>query len=205
MTTKEYKTSYTTGSLFFREAIMVAELYFDLGDWFLVRNKILENNLLQARTQSSFKRTLQELLQRLQCLTNDQLLILMDGSRQEQNQILWLAVCKHYRIIHEFAIEVIREKFLRLDVILSYLDYDVFFNSKAEWHEGLDQLTDATKKKLRQVLFRILHEAEIISSTNKILPTIVSARVAVSIVNDNPAYLAIFPITDAEIQKQAKK
>jgi hypothetical protein len=86
----------------------------------------------------------------------------VDGSRQEQNQILWLAVCKHYRIIYEFAIEVIREKFLRLDVILSYLDYDVFFNSKAEWRQGLDQLTGTTKKKLRQVLFRILHEAEII-------------------------------------------
>ena len=141
---------------------MVAELYFDLGDWSLVRNNIFENNLLQARTQSSFKRTIHELLQRLQCLTRDQLQILVDGSRQEQNQILWLAVCKHYRIIHEFALEVIREKFLRLDVILSYLDYDVFFNSKAEWRQGLDQLTGTTKKKLRQVLFRILHEAEII-------------------------------------------
>ncbi|MCJ7529872.1 MAG: DUF1819 family protein [Anaerolineales bacterium] len=204
MIAKEYKTSFTTGSLFFREAITVTELYFKLGGWSLVRNNMLENNLLQARTQSSFKRTLQELLQRLQCLTKDQLQILVDGSRQEQNQILWLAVCKHYRIIYEFAIEVIREKFLRLDLTISYLDYDVFFNSKAEWHEGLDQLTNATKKKLRQVLFRILHEAEIISSSNSILPAIVSARVAISIVNDNPAYLAIFPITDAEIQKQAK-
>ena len=37
---------------------------------------------------------------------------MVEGSSQEQKAVLWLAVCRHYRFIHEFATEVLREKFL---------------------------------------------------------------------------------------------
>jgi hypothetical protein len=180
-----YKISFTTGSLFYREARKTVELFFELNDWSLVKSTILSQNLLKTRTQSSLIRTTRELIQRLKVLTLDQLSILADGTKQEQNQILWLAVCKQYRFVREFAIEVIREKFLRLDLEVSYKDFDIFFNTKAEWNKGLDNTQDSTRKKLRQVLFLIMREAEIISSTNLILPMILSPRIAKSIHTDN--------------------
>ena len=48
--------------------------------------------------------------------------------------------CKQYSLVREFAIEVVREKFLRLDLALSYLDFDIFFNAKAEWDDELAAL-----------------------------------------------------------------
>jgi hypothetical protein len=204
MTPNGYKTSFTAGGLFQREALKIAQRFLELGDWTLVRSAALENNLLQTRTKSSSVRLVREVIQRMQCLTPNQLEILLSGSRQEQNQILWLAVCKHYRLVAEFTQEVIREKFLHMDLELSYLDYDIFFNAKAEWHTELDELTPRTKNDLRQVLFRMLREAEIISSSDQILPLILSTRVVQSILMDDPACLAFFPVSDADSRRQVK-
>jgi hypothetical protein len=199
-----YKISFTTGGLFYREAVRTAELYFQSNDWSLVRSEILRKNLLKTRTQSSLVRTARELIQRLQVLTDDQLLILVDGTRQEQNQTLWLAVCKQYRFVREFAVEVVREKYLRLDLEVSYRDFDTFFNAKSEWNEGLDHTKESTRKKLRQVLFRILTEADIISSSNMILPMFISPRLAKAIGDDEAKYFSVFPITEGDVRKYKK-
>jgi len=194
-----YKISLTTGGLFYREALRVAALYRKLGDWQIVNQTVRSQNLLQARTQSSLGRTTQELLQRLQVLTTDELNLLLEGARSEQQHMLWLATCKQYRFVHEFAIEVVREKFLRFDMALTYSDFDAFFFARAEWHPELEQITLSTRKKVRQVLFRILAEAQIISPQKEILPQVLSASVAQAIRADNPALLLCFPMSDADI------
>ncbi|HPH97292.1 MAG TPA: DUF1819 family protein [Anaerolineaceae bacterium] len=200
MTDSKYKISFTTGGLFYREATKIVELYFQLRDWAHVRAQIHNENLLKTRTQSSLKRTARELVQRMEVLTDDQLTILVDGSRQEQNQILWLAVCKQYSFVREFAIEVVREKFLRLDLELSYRDFDIFFNRKAEWNEILDQTKESTRKKMRQVLFRILAEAEIILPGGMIVPVMLSPRVARAVCDDDASFLAVFPISEIDMR-----
>ena len=198
--TLPYRISFTSGGLFYREAVKVADLYSSLQDWDLVREQLIEKNLLQTRTRSSMIRTARELTQRLKTLTSEQLAILADGTRQEQNQVLWLAVCKHYAFVREFATEVMREKYLRLDWELSYTDFDTFFYAKAEWNEGLQKTKDSTRKKLCQVLFRMFTEAQIISTDHVILPAFFSARVVNAIIQDDRTYFAVFPISDADIR-----
>lgn len=198
----DYLMSFSTGGLFYREAVIAAESYLHLGDWEKVRDQIVRENTLHARTQAASIRTSRELCNRLKQLTDRQLQVLIEGSRQEQNQILWLAVCKQYRFAREFAEEVIRNKFLRLDFELNYADFDIFFNNKADWHEELEILTDTTRKKLRQVLFRMLTEAEILSKTHHILPAFISPLVGRTIAEDDPGLFSIFPINDLEIQRQ---
>lgn len=193
MNIKTYKTSFTTGGLYFREAVKIAELYLMYSDWKVVRAKALEGNYLQARTERSLERTTREVIQRIQTLTQEQLSLLVEGNITDQKQILWLAVCKHYSLVHEFAVQVIREKYLRLEKNLDFVDWDSFFNSKAEWHDELDQLTSSTKDKLRQVIFRILHEADILSSDNSIQSTLLSPRVIHAIRNENAEWFTIYP------------
>ena len=128
-------------------------------------------------------------------------MLLLDGTRYEQNQILWLAVCKQYPFVHDFAVEVVREKYLHLDFSLSYLDFDAFYNAKAEWNETLEKITDSTRKKLRQVLFRMLTEAELLSQAGLIQPALFSSQLGDAIMADDPAYFANFPISDVDIRK----
>ena len=120
-------------------------------------------------------------------------MILVNGTPYEQNQILWLAVCLRYSFIYDFAIEVVKEKYNLMQSKITQLDYDAFFNSKLNWHDELDKLTDSTRYKLKQILFKMLKEAEIVDSDNCILTTFVSPRVIEIINNYDSKYLGIFP------------
>ena len=160
---KPYSMSFSTGALFQQQSVILAELYADLGNWQSVRAKVLESNLLQARTKNTAQRVCREVISRLKRLTPDQLLTLSSGSSRDQGHILWAAVCKRYQFIHDFAVEVVHEKFLSMDLLLIQTDYDVFFNQKAEWHDEMERISESTRIKLRQVVFKMLREAELLS------------------------------------------
>lgn len=192
--------SFTTGGLFYHESLQVAELYEKTGDWQKIRNQVLSENILQDRTVSSSKRRAREICSRLALLTKNQLQLLGSGSRQEQQYLLWVAVCKRYAFIRDFTVEIVREKYLRMDLNLQRADYNIFFAEKAQWHENLDKLKDSTRKKLRQVLFKTMREAEIISRENMIIPGLLTENLVRVLAEDNPSWLTIFPVSDTEIK-----
>ncbi len=203
----KYRMSFTVGGLFYQEAVSAADLYIKSKDWAKVREEILKTNLFQSRTQNSLERICREVLSRLKLLSSEQLKIIQDGSRQEQLQMLWIAVCKRYSFIRDFAIEVIREKFLLMDYAITEEDYTIFFDTKAEWHEELEKLKDSTKKKLKQVLFRILREAEITSEMNIILPSILTKRVAKALFPEESGKSGLYivlPVSDADFKEWIK-
>ena len=47
MTQGRYRISFTSGSLYHRESVKLAELYLSLRDWDEVRTQALHDNLLQ--------------------------------------------------------------------------------------------------------------------------------------------------------------
>ena len=119
--------SFTTGSLFRQESLKVAELFIACGDWNAVRKNVLSENLLQARTLNTLKRVYREISSRLKTLCEDELALMVNGTPQDQNQLLWLAVCRRYTFIADFSKEVLREKFISFKGVLQYEDFDAFF------------------------------------------------------------------------------
>ena len=199
-----YNMSFTAGSLFLRESVEIGKLFLIHGDWKVVRSKALNQNVLQSRTNSSALRMCREICQRLEELNESQLKILSEGSMQEQQQILWLAICRHHQFIHDFAVEVIREKYLQLNLDLNPEDYDAFFNAKAEWHDELERLTESTRNKLRQVVFRMLHEVGLLTKQNVINPVMLTSQVAQAVGGKSPDDLRIFPISDRDVKELLK-
>jgi hypothetical protein len=195
----KYKLSFTSASLSISGSVKIAEAYLQFRDWEAVKEKVQTENLLQARTQSSVERTFRELAPRLQQLTEEQLELLVEGNHQEQKQLLWLAVCNRYAYIREFATEVLHEKYLRLDYGLTAFDYDAFFNRKADWHDELDQLQETTRRKIKQVLFRMLREAGLVSKEGAIIPTVLSGRMVEVLAPDSPTNLQIFPTSISDM------
>jgi len=200
MSQTTYLMSFTTGGLFYAESLNVVELYLGIRDWHETKSRILAENLLQSRTSGSAQRVCHEIISRLSLLTEDQLDFFAEASRREQNYLLWLAVCKRYALIREFAIEVLREKFLSLKAMLSYDDYDAFYHQKALWDEKLDNLSFSTRQKNRSVLFRILTEAELLSAEKLILPALFTQELATLIAADNSNMFACYPISDRDIK-----
>ena len=106
-----------------------------------------------------------------------------------------MAICKRYRFIYDFSVEIIREKYLRLDLDLSYDDYDLYFNDKAEWHPEVARVTEATRLKGRQVVFKMLREAELLTKQNRLIPILLTPSLIEVIQQDDGAHFAIFPVT----------
>lgn len=198
MVQTKYSMSFTTGGLFCNESEKVARLYLELGDWTLVRDRVLEMGLMQTRMQSSAKRIYREISARLQTLTDEEIELLLAGSNQQRIHLLWLAVCCRYSFIRDFSVEILRERFLTLRHELANEDFDAFFNAKAEWHHELDTITSSTRIKLRQNLFRMLRDAEYISSSNLIQPVVLAPEVANLILRRGPDALYIYPTLDSE-------
>lgn len=201
MAADKYIMSFTAGALLSRESVTVAELYREIGDWDAVREKVISENRLQMRTLSASRRIFREVSTRLKYLTPAEMAFLLDGSREEQNYLLWLGICKWYHFIHEFAVQVVREKYLRLDLDLTYDEYDAFFNDRAEWHPEVARLAPSTRVKQREVVFRMMREAELLTQHRRIIPAMLTPHLTQLIAQDSPNHLAIYPVSDLAVKE----
>lgn len=200
MSNDRYSMSFTTGSLFHRESVELTALYLDLGDWSSVRDKVIAENLLQTRTLNTLKRVCREIISRLRTLSSDELEFLVEGSHQEQAYLLWLAVCRRYRFIADFAVEVLRERYITLKSDLTHEDFDSFFNRKYEWHLELDEITPATRGKLRQVLFKMLREADLLTANSMIHTAMLSPKLLSLIQRGSHRDILHFPVFESDVK-----
>lgn len=196
-----YRLSFTTGGLFLQEAPVIVERYLALRNWSQTRDQVRNDNLLQVRTAAAALRISKELISRLELLESDELEELVNGNARDRGYLLWVAACRRYAIIHDFAIEVLREHYLLMRRKLSFGDYDAFYNAKALWHAELDEIVKSTQYKLRQNLFRMLRDAGLISDQQHIQAAMLSPRLAQLLARRGRDDLLVFPATDNEIQR----
>jgi hypothetical protein len=119
--------------------------------------------------------------------------MLVRGDYHDQLSILWLALCRSYRFIGEFAAELVSERFLSFRTHLTYDDFDAFFSAKAEWDRDLEQISVSTREKLRQVLFRLMREAGILGNDDHICRALLSPRFAELVSASGKNEMRFFP------------
>lgn len=199
--TERYKLSFTTGGLFVRESEDAARRFLLGGTWAETRAAVRSENALQVRTATASLRISKEVISRLETLTREEVEFLIDGSLAERACLLWAAVCRRYKFVKEFAREVLRENHVLMRRQVTLVDFDVFFNSKALWHEELDQLAKSTQNKLRQNLFRMMREAGFITVQHNILPAMLTPALVQLLASRGVDELLIYPVTDLEIKR----
>lgn len=192
--TQRYALSFTSGSLFVREAVRVASVYLQERDWAQTRARVERDNLLQARTLTSSTRRAREVTQRLATLSEDELELLVDATPTERGHLLWVAVCRRYELVGEFAEEVLRERFLLLAKSINHDDFDRFLSGKALWHDEISNLQDSSRRKMRANLFRMMVEAGLLSADWEIIPTTLSERVLDLLDAKEPSDIRFFPV-----------
>lgn len=189
-----YKMSFGTGGLMLNESVEVARLHVPQEPWEDTIRRALEQGTTTLPKAASNRRTLREISNRLLTLTDAERAFLIDqADRADRQALLWLATCRAYRFIREFAVEVIRERYWSYQYDLPLESFDILLDAKAEWDDGLASLTSSTRLKLRQVLFRIMREASIISQDGQIQAALLSSQLKSMIEDREPGDLAVFP------------
>ncbi|HPE86031.1 MAG TPA: DUF1819 family protein [Bacteroidales bacterium] len=191
---RKYDFSYTALSLGVMEMAYVANAQRS--------NEDIDREEFGMGKSTTGKRKLADINKRLKNITLAQRNLLIDGDLILKRQIAFLAVCKTHLFIRDFIVEVVREKYLLFDYQITDGDYLSFFRQKAELHEHVNNLTDKTKAKIRQVLFKILEQAGLIDDVNNrnIQPQFLDPVLVKAVVDDDSALLKVFLLSDAEIQ-----
>jgi hypothetical protein len=197
-----YLMSFGTGGLYINESVAIARLHVADRDWESTMIDAQERGAFPVRKASSARRSIREIVNRLKHLSSDELVLLIEGERGEQAALLWLAACRAYRFIAEFAVEVLSDRFLSLRTALTYGDFDGFLSAKEEWSPKLATLSVSTRAKLRAVLFRLMRDADILSRDNRILGAMLSPRVLTVIQAGNADELRYFPGAERQVGRK---
>ena len=199
-----FSLSFTAASLRPELMRIAAEIFLASDGWEAAKERTLSTNALQCRTTGSAKRLERELRHRLQRLNRPQLSLLAQAPAEDRAAMAWLAVCKHTGFVFEFAAGVLREKLTSHDPVLRPSDYESYIELQAVSHPELDALTPISKAKIRQVLFRMLGEAGLLSpgaGTGQIHRPVLSPSAFDVICSDSPRWLACFLVPDNEISR----
>ena len=149
----KYILSFTGASALVAETLIIAEEFERLKDWQAVQKSLIDNNLLNKIKQSTFKREFSEIKKRLSLLTADQLHLMIRGSFDDAKAMILLSLTKAYAFFKDFIVEVVRNKYLLFDRVLTETDYIKFLNAKSYSHLELNEITESTASKVKQVIF----------------------------------------------------
>ena len=197
-TPQRYRLSFGIGGLHLAGAQVAARLYRELGDWAAVRSALDADNLLQSRTRASASRLGRELVQRLEELTDAEIELLADATTDERAHLMWVAACRRYYLVAEFAEEVLRERFLVMATDVTPEHFEAFVRGKSLWHPELMELEASTLRTLRTTLFLMMREADFVTAEGYIVPAVLSARVREVLAQREPSEVRFFATREVE-------
>ena len=106
---------------------------------------------------------------------------------------MWVAMCRYYALVGEFANEVLRERYLMGFSTLTKDDYDRFIQAQSMWHPELEELSALTAGKLRSNVFKAMNEAELWEKErDTLLPSLLSKSVT-AILENTPESFRFIP------------
>lgn len=160
-----YSFSFIAGALFVPETLAVARQLARTPYWESVAAITRSENLLRQRTAASTTRILREIRHRLNELSAAELDHLISADPTDQRLLLFIAACRRYRFIAEFTAEVLFPKAHASGTQLYPGDLTRFIDDRSLNSPEVENLTDKSRAKVRQVMLRILAEAGLIDST----------------------------------------
>ena len=163
--TKKYNGDIVAGSLLVAESRKIAQLLLEdvSGDkW---NKAIIIDNILQKRSPAAAKRHARLIKKRLHTMTRELWNMIATGSSEIATQAVLSATIKDNRLLGDFLLNVIHERWRIFGKKLSNSDWNNYVEICAQVDPDILEWSETTQKKVRQVILRILAEAGYIDST----------------------------------------
>lgn len=154
-----YKASLTREQFLFHEMRIVAKFMVDRKNESEITDIITEDNLFQYPTERMTVGMVRACYRRLNLLSSERLIRnVAEHPVEEAKQICLYAIMKDNRLVWDFMVTVIGEKYRNQDFSYGKLDLTSFFIRLQEQNEAIAGWSESTVKKLKSVLNRILRE-----------------------------------------------
>lgn len=153
-----YRT-ITREQFLFHEMRIVARLLKEGKTDDQVIQEIAETNLFQYPTEKMIKNIAQVCLNRFNNSKSEELIdIVANDSADAAKQACLFLMMNYYRLVYEFMITVIGEKYRIKDYVFTKADMNSFFTRLQEQNDTVASWSDATISKCKQVLKKTLVE-----------------------------------------------
>lgn len=139
--------------------------------------RIVSDNLFQYPTEKSLRKMALACIRRLEALSDTTLIAAIANEASDvAKQICLYAMMRQYRLVWDFMLTVIGEKYRNLESSFGKVDLNMFFLRLAEQDDWVATWSDSTITKLRQVLTKTLVENEYLDSTKaeRLNPVLIS-------------------------------
>lgn len=189
-----YRT-ITREQFLFHEMRIVAKLLLEDKSDSEIIGEVVTNNLLQYPTEKSLNNITRVCLARFHQVESKELIdIVANGSSDAAKQACLFLMMNYYRIVWEFMIGVIGEKYRTQDLSFAKMDLNSFFTRLQEQNVVVASWSDSTINKCKQVLKKTLVENGYLDNTkSEVLNNIIldlSVKEAIENTNNKDALIA---------------
>ena len=161
MNTTPYSGSLTAEQFLFYEIRIASKLYIQGIRVDDAISRIKEGNLFQYPTERQISRMTKACYRRLDALDNQTLIQELSNAPTEiAKQINLYAIMRYNRLVWDFMIQVIGEKFRTQDFSFERKDLNAFFSRLQAQNDSIAGWSDSTISKIKSVLVRCLVETE---------------------------------------------
>ena len=162
-----YNAAMTREQFLFYEMRTTAKLMNEGLDKDVVVERIVSENLFQYPTEKSVRKMALACVRRLESMEDDTLIAAIATQPSDvAKQVCLYAMMRQYRLVSDFMLTVVGDKYRKLDSSFSKMDLNVFFMRLQEQDDWVATWSDSTITKVRQVLTKMLVENEYLDSTD---------------------------------------
>ena len=162
-----YSAGLMSQSFWFIEIKKIIKLISDGKSEDEIKKMCIEENLFGAAKEYRAKRMYGYIWNRTKRLDNTLMELFLDSDLATQKIINLIAILRSDRLFFEFVFEVYREKNIIGTQVLEDADANIFFKNKEIQSEDIAAWKDTTKRKLRQVYFNYLTDANLLTVVDK--------------------------------------
>ncbi|WP_342462872.1 DUF1819 family protein [Ureibacillus sp. FSL K6-8385] len=159
---KKYSGGFTAEHLYRNEMKIIVHLQLQGLSKEEIKKKVFEENLLHCRSEAAIKDLFPRVYRRAEVLDQQLKFFLIHGARSDQNALLLYAFLKRFSFPRDFVLEVIHYNIKKFKLTVTDGNIRTFFEEKEQQYEQVRNWTDKTKYKLKQVMLKIIVDAELL-------------------------------------------
>lgn len=162
---KEYLGDLIGGSLMMKESQIVAELLLKKPNQEEWLEAIVNQNVLQKRSDASAKRNAATIKKRLERMTDEYLEQIAYGNTELSTQLMFAATLINCSLLADFMRHAVLDAKRMFRESLDISDWESFWHERSRLFPELAQMSESSTYKISQVAFKAIADAGYIEST----------------------------------------
>ena len=159
---QDYSAKLTGEPFLYKETKIIAEYLLNGEAPLVLKKRNVEENLIMQKTKGSITRSNSPIFRRLGIMDKDMMREFVESDIDTSKHILLYSIMKTDRLVLDFMLDVYKDKMLMRKEYIEKYDIDNWYEEKCILSRTLNEKTETTRAKLKQVIMKILQDSGLV-------------------------------------------